>query len=183
MLRTLAIVSASALVLAACESTTSLPYQASTQNVIAAQQALNETEAKVSVAPFSAASGVAKPTCRMAGQLDVAPGTDIQSYIRNAFEAEMFMADLLDANGTSIRGHIEDVQVSTFGTGSWTLVMSVSSDHLPEGYQVTSSHGFATSFSAYMACQNASVAFNSAVQALLSDVINHPSFSRLAGAQ
>jgi len=182
MLRTFAIISASALLLAACESTSSMPYQASTQNVIAAQEALNQTDAKLSLAPFSASPDVSKPTCRMAGQLDVAPGTDIQSYIRNAFEAEMFMANLHNSNGSIIRGHVESVDVSTFGTGSWTLVMSVSSDHLPEGYRVSSTHEFASSFSAYMACQNASVAFNPAVQSLLSDVITHPSFPRLAGA-
>lgn len=172
--------SAVILFLGACESTSSLPYTTSAQNVIAAQRALVEADAQISVGQFTAAEGVEKPTCRMMGQLDVAPGKDVATFIRDAFEAEIFATGRLDPEATAVRGEVESIEMNTLGTGSWTLSLRVSSEANPQGYSVTTQHSFASSYSAYSACQNAATAFNPAVQALLNDVVTHPDFGSLA---
>jgi uncharacterized lipoprotein YajG len=172
--------SAALVFIAACESTSSLPYSTSAQNVIAAQQVLADADAQLSVGAFTASEGVAKPTCRMMGQLDVAPGKDIATFIRDAFEAEIFATGRLAPQATAVRGEVQAAEMSTIGTGDWTISLHVSSDANPQGYTVTTSHSFASSYSAYSACQNAATAFNPAVQALLNDVVTHPQFATLA---
>ncbi|MGY6662318.1 MAG: hypothetical protein ACXIVO_08350 [Glycocaulis sp.] len=179
MKRLVSIAVFSAIVLAACESTSSLPYQPSTQNVLAAQRALASSDANLSVGAFSAADGVGKPTCRLMGQLDIAPGKDVATFIRDAFEAELFQTGRLNDEAPRVRGVVEAVDVDTVGTGHWTLTLRVASDANPDGYTVTSTHTFSSSFSAYSACQNAATAFNPAVQSLLNAVVTHPEFSSL----
>lgn len=183
MSRKIIALSAAVVCLAACESTSAIPYQPSTQNVIAAQRVLQPANATVAVGSFSAAEGVAKPTCRMAGQLDIAPGKDVPTFIRDAFESELFMSGAYAAEGVQISGHVEDLQVNTFGTGSWTITLALTSPSNPTGYRVTTTHEFASSFSAYSACQNAVTAFNPAVAALLGQAINDPNFASVAGVR
>lgn len=180
-MRKLLAICATALLISACESTTSLPYTTSAQNVIAARDALQSANAEVAVAAFTAASGVSKPTCRLMGQLDVAPGEDIATFIRDAFEAEMLATGRLSSEAPGVSGVVERVEMNTVGTGSWTISLSVSSEANPTGYTVTTTHNYASSFSAYSACQNAATAFNPAVQSLLNDVVTHPDFATLAG--
>jgi len=172
---------AALLFLSACESTSSLPYTNSAQNVIAAQRALVAADTQISVGQFTQAEGVGKPTCRMMGQLDVAPGKDISDFIRDAFESEIFATGRLNADAVSVRGHVESIEMNTVGTGSWTISLRISSDSNPEGCSVTARHVFASSYSAYSACQNAATAFNPAVQALLNQVVTHPQFASLGG--
>lgn len=181
MFKKLLLVVAAGGLLAACESTSSLPYQVSTQNVIAAQRVLTDDGNNVSVGAFTASEEVEKPICRLAGQLDIAPGQEIETFIRDAFESELFMTGAYDPNGTAITANIDTLAVNTFGTGSWEIAMTVQSEADPVGYQVTSTHTFASSFSAVAACQNAATSFNPAVQNLLSDVVNHPGFAALTG--
>lgn len=179
MRHTILVAVVSAVALAACESTSSLPYQVSTQNVLAAQRSLAEAEASVSVGAFTAAEGVGKPTCRLMGQLDIAPGKSVHTFIRDALEAELFQTGRLNDSAPAIRGVVESIDVDTMGTGHWTLTLHVASDANPTGYSVTATHTFASSFSAYSACQNAATAFNPAVQSLLNAVVTHREFSSL----
>lgn len=173
------------LALAACETTTAIPYQASTQNVISAQRTLKPSDTKVTLGAFTASGTEAdKPTCRAMGQLDVAPGKSIESFVRDAFQTELFMAGAYDErSSTSIAGHVDRVDVNTMGTGSWTITLTVKSTTLPAGYTVSTTFPFASSFSAVSACKNAAAAFNPTVQDVLSKVVNHPNFGKLTGAQ
>lgn len=173
------------LALAACETTTAIPYQASTQNVISAQRTLKPANTKVTLGAFTANGTEAeKPTCRAMGQLDVAPGKSVEAFIRDAFQSELFMAGAYDeASAASISGQVDRVEVNTMGTGSWTLAITVKSTTFPEGYSVTTTFPFASSFSAISACQNAVSAFNPAVQDLLGKVVSHPNFGKLSGAR
>jgi len=182
-LRTIMAIAASTFVLAACETSSNvMSYQASTQNVITAQSILRDAGATVSVGSFTAADSVQKPMCRMDGRLDIAPGVDIQTYVRNALQTELFATGAYGERGTVITGHVESIDVKTFGAGMWTMVLTVRSSADPQGYTVTGTQPYSSSFSAYQACQNAVAAFNPAVQALLSEVISHPGFPALAGA-
>lgn len=173
----------SALSLSACETTTAIPYQASTQNVITAQRTLKSEGSKVSLGSFNAgARGVAKPTCRAMGQLDIAPGKTIESFIRDAFQTELFMANGYDENADiQISATVDSVDVNTMGTGSWKIAMTVKSNAYPQGYTVNTDYSFATSFSAVNACQNAVSAFNPAVQDLLGRVVSSSKFPTLTG--
>lgn len=173
------------LAVAACETTTAIPYQASTQNVISAQRTLKPAGTKVTLGAFTASGKEAdKPTCRAMGQLDVAPGKSIEAFVRDALQSELFMAQAYDESaGASISGNIDRVDVNSVGTGSWTIAMTVKSTTFPDGYSVSTTYPFASSFSAVSACKNAVAAFNPAVQDLLGKVVSHPSFGKLAGAR
>ncbi|MEM5515920.1 hypothetical protein WNY37_03090 [Henriciella sp. AS95] len=175
------VVAASVLLLGACETTSSRPYKASTSNIMAAQDAM-PTNAKVTVGEFTAAEGIdTSPTCRAMGALEVAPGQTPVEYIHDAFQEELFAAGLIASGAPAISGEITELSFNSFGTGSWTVALNVSSPSLPEGYTVTTEYDFKTSFSAISACQNVIDAFQPTVSDLLGKVVNDPQFPALAG--
>lgn len=172
-----------AMSLAACETTTSYPYQPSTQNVMAFQSALAPSNTKVQLGAFTRDPGInTTPACRMMGPIDVAPGKSMEQYLKDAFQTELFQAGVLSANtGATINGRIDAVDLNTVGTGSWSLTMTLTSSADAAGYQVSTSFPFSSSFSAVSACKNASAAFGPAVNDLISKAVSNPGFSRLAG--
>jgi hypothetical protein len=172
-----------AMSLAACETTTSYPYQPSTQNVMAFQSALAPSNTKVQLGAFTRDPGInTTPACRMMGPIDVAPGKSMEQYLKDAFQTELFQAGVLSANsGATINGRIDAVDLNTVGTGSWSLTMTLTSSADATGYQVSTSFPFSSSFSAVSACKNASAAFGPAVNDLISKAVSNPGFSRLAG--
>ena len=169
-------------VLAACETTSSRPYKASTENILAIQQAMHSSSSKVQIGNFTAADGVnVEPTCRAMGALEVAPGQSPVTYIKDAFQEELFNAGVYDiTSGMQINAQITELKFNSFGTGSWTVAMKVSSDSLPEGYTTHVEYSFKTSFSAISACQNVIDAFQPTVSELLNRVVRDPNFVRLA---
>ena len=181
-LKLLTLATASVFVVAACETTSSRPYKASTENIMAAQTAYKDSDAKLTVGSFSAAEGVdVNPTCRALGAIEVAPGQTPVEYIRDAFQEELFTAGLIDANGTKVNGTIENLAFNSFGTGSWDVSLKLSSEALPEGYVVSTSQEFKTSFSAINACQNVIDAFQPTVASLLNNAVTDPKFKTLTG--
>ncbi len=169
--------------LAACDTTSPVAaYSPSTPNVLAFQSALKPTGKTVKVGDFTASEGIAPPTCRFAGRLDVTSGKPIEQYIKDALQTELFTAQVYDVNApVQINGHLDEVKVNTFGTGSWTLGMQITSSVDPTGYHVETTRTFASSYSAVSACRNATSAFAPTVQDLLSQVVNNPGFARAAG--
>lgn len=178
-------IAGAALALAGCETTTSYPYQPSTQNVMAFQSALAPSNTKVQLGAFTRNQAInTTPNCRMLGPVDVAPGKTMETYIRDAFQAELFQAGVLSSSsGAAISGRLDAVDLNTMGTGSWTLTMSLTSSADPSGYQVTTTFPFSSSFSAVSACKNASAAFGPAVNDLIAKAVANPGFARLAGRQ
>lgn len=181
-LATIAALSAGAL-LAGCETTTSYPYQASTQNVIAFQQTLGTN--KVRLGAFTRDPGInTTPSCRMLGPVDVSPGKTMEQYIHDAFQTELFQAGALVQSGApTIMGRLDAVDLNTVGTGTWSLTLTLTSDRDSAGYQVTSSHSFSSSFSAASACNNAAAAFGPAVNALIAKAIADPGFRRITATR
>jgi hypothetical protein len=167
---------------AGCDTTTAVaPYSASTPNVLAFQSSLKSSGGTVRVGDFSSPDS-AKPSCRLAGGLDVTAGKSYGEYIKDAMQTELFAAQVYDVNSpVTITGSVDEVKVNTFGTGSWSLGLQVKSNRDPVGYHVRVVHNFATSYSAYSACKNATAAFAPAVQDLLGLVVNNPSFAKLTG--
>jgi uncharacterized lipoprotein YajG len=178
-----AAMAAAALILAGCDTTSAVAsYTPSTPNVLAFQSALKSKGTMVKVGDFSAADSIEQPGCRMAGTLDVTSGKPIQEYIKNALQTELFTAQVYDVNGpVTISGNVDTVKVNTFGTGAWTLAMTVTSNVDPVGYRVEIVRQFATSYTAIAACQNATNAFAPSVQDLLGQVVNNPGFAKLTG--
>lgn len=183
-LLSLACVLGASFLLTACETTSSSPYKASTQNVIGLKSTLASRGATVRLAEFTSASGVPdKPMCRGLGPVDVAPGKTLPQFVREAMQEELFLAGAYDdAANVAVRARIDAVEMDSFGTGAWRLTMTVSSDRDPSGYQVSTDYPFASSFSAISACRNAANAFGPAVQDLLGKVVRDRRFAQLAGA-
>lgn len=169
-----------AMLVTGCSTTNSIPYKASTGNVIAIQQTLESQGKKVSVGEVAMAAGVEEsPTCRLMGPIKVAPGKTLAQYIEEAFIEELFMAKAYSPTSkAAINARIENIKFSSISPASWDIAMSVSSPN-SSGYTVSVNYGFDTSFDAYSACKNVADAFGPAVQSLLGKVVTHPQFSTL----
>ncbi len=175
-------VAAASLVLAGCETTSSRPYKASTENIIALQKSLANSGNKVQVGAFSVASGVdTELTCRAMGAIDVSPGKDAVAFIQDAFREELFEAGAYDAeNGRVIKGQITEFNADSWGKGKWEVGLMLSSDSLPNGLNVNTVYEFKSSFSAIKACQNVVDAFTPTVQQLIKQAVEHSDFAKLA---
>jgi hypothetical protein len=171
------------LLLAACDTTSPVAsYTAYTPNVLAFQNAMKTKGVTVKVGDFTLAGGVEKPGCRMVGGLDVTAGKPLEAYVKDAFQTELFTAQVYDVNSPlTITGQLDEVKVNTFGTGSWSLGLKVTSNRYPEGYHVHVVRNFSTSYVATAACQNATNAFAPTVQALIGEVVADPNFGKLVG--
>jgi hypothetical protein len=172
---------APALLVSGCETTNSIPYKASTANVISIQQSLQAQGRKVSLGSVSMASGVEEnPLCRLMGPVKVAPGKSLPQYIKDAFQEELFMAQVYQPGApVVIDGRIEALKFSSVSPASWEIAMSVNSNLSP-GYSVAVKFPFETSWTAISACKNVADAFAPAVQELLKQVVTHPEFASLA---
>jgi hypothetical protein len=170
------------LLLSGCETTNSIPYKASTSNVIAIQQNLQSQGKTVKVGSISLAPGVDESLmCRMNGPVKVAPGKSLAQYIKEAFQEELFLAQVYKTDApATINGRLDAVSFSSVSPASWNITMQVSSNYSP-GYTVSVKYPFATSWTAYSACKNVADAFGPAVQELLQEVVRNPQFSSLAG--
>jgi hypothetical protein len=172
---------AAVLCITGCETTNSIPYKASTANIIAIQQTLKAGGKQVSIGSVSMAPGVDEsPLCRLMGPVKVAPGKTPSQYIRDAFEEELFAAGVYAPHATTvIDGTITGLSFSSVSPASWNISMAVKSNSSP-GYTVSTKYDFGTSFTAYSACKNVADAFGPAVQELLKEVVSDPQFKTLA---
>jgi hypothetical protein len=166
--------------LSGCETTNpGVPYQTSTENVIAIQQNLQAQ--KVSVSAINLSPGVDDhPMCRLNGPLTVAPGKTLGQYIKDAFVQELFAGQAYSPNAPAIQGQIESLNFSSVTPASWKITMSVKSA-TSAGYTVSIKYPFDTSWTAAGACRNVATAFAPAVSELLHQVVIDPRFAQLAG--
>lgn len=176
----LAIAFVSSILITGCSTTNSIPYKASTNNIITLQNKLKQTNTKVNLGDFVMAKGVdEEPTCRMMGPIKVAPGKTLSTYIKEAFQEELFMAQAYDtSSSTTIEGRIEKIAFSSISPANWEIALHVSSNKSP-GYTTTVKYNFDTSYSAASACKNVADAFGPAVQELLGQVVNNSKFDEL----
>lgn len=163
-----------------CATTNSIPYKASTANVVSLQQTLKPEGIKVTVGEIAAADGVEESVmCRMMGPVKVAPGKTLSQYIKEAFEEELFMAQVYDPNSQIVlNGRIEQLSFSSIAPANWKITLSISSNRNP-GYTVAVDYKFNTSFDAWSACRNVADAFGPAVQELLKQVVSDARFKSL----
>lgn len=117
--------------------------------------------------------------CRLMGPVKVSPGKTLPQYIKEAFQEELFMAQVYQADSNNIiEAKIEALSFSSVSPASWNITMSVKSNN-SNGYSVSVKYPFDTSFTAYSACKNVADAFAPAVQELLKQVVNDPQFISL----
>ena len=167
--------------LGGCETTNSIPYKASTETVISIQQTMQAQGKKVSLGKVAFAPGVEEsPTCRLLGPVKVAPGKTPSQYIKDAFQEELFMAQVYQPKAPNvIDGRIEALSFSSMSPAIWNITMTVKSN-VSDGYTVTTKYPFDTSWTAYSACKNVADAFGPAVQELLKAVVTDSRFGDLA---
>lgn len=179
LLKTTSVI-AVAILMVGCSTTNSIPYKASTSNVITLQNTLKQSNIKVNLGTFSMASGVDENLmCRMMGPVKVAPGKSLATYIKEAFQEELFLAQSYDTNApVIIEGRIEKLAFSSVSPANWEITMRVSSNK-SQGYSVSTKYNYETSFDAWSACKNVADAFSPAVQELLRQVTANPQFSHL----
>lgn len=170
----------SALLAAGCETTNSIPYKASTTNVITIQQSMQAQGKKVSIGQVDAATGVDQnPNCRLVGPVTVAPGKSLAQYIKEAMTEELFLAQVYQPNAASVLdARIEELSFSSTSPAYWSIKLNVKSNH-SEGYTVAVKYGFDTSWSAQSACKNVTDAFGPAIQELLKQVVTNQKFALL----
>lgn len=174
-------ISCSLLFMTGCETTTTRPYAASTENVLKFQSVLKSSGQKVALGSFSENSEIGTLNCRLNGPVDVSSGKSRAEYIKNAMQTELFMAEVyaVDA-GTTITGSLDSLTFSSVSPASWEIEFSVASNK-SDGFSLTTKYPFKTSYSAYNACKNVADSFGPAVQQLIRDIINHNEFPALVG--
>ncbi|MGF1543629.1 MAG: hypothetical protein ACFB00_03855 [Parvularculaceae bacterium] len=180
-IKSIALVGAAAIALAACETTSTRPYEPSVENVLSIQAARADAEQKLKTGSATAAEGVdVDLSCRALGSLEVAPGKTPLEYISSALQAELFQAGVYDqAAGSAIDIVVSELKFNSFGTGKWEVTMSLSSPNLPDGYSVDVDYEFKTSWSALSACQNVIDAFQPTVSTLIKKAVDDPRFKQL----
>jgi hypothetical protein len=174
------VLAAMAAVLAGCDTTNTIPYKVSTDNVVAIQNALHGK--KISLGEITLAPGVSEHVgCRLAGDVAVAPGKTPHEYIKDALKDELFAAQVYDpAASTTISGEIEDFGFSSVSPAHWLVKLRIRSNASPDGYVVETNYHFDTSFSAISACRNVANAFGPAVSDLIHVAVTNPKFVELA---
>lgn len=166
----------SATALAGCDSYISQQYQANPQNTIALQQIASSGK-KANVSTVQLAGNVpTRPTCRLAGPIDIGGGNDAATVIKQAILTELLAADVYKGNGTPLSVIVTKLDPDTFA-GTWTIAMTVST---PKGsLDVERVTKYSTSFSAVAACNNTATAFNQALSLTILDVVQNPKFRSL----
>jgi ABC-type uncharacterized transport system auxiliary subunit len=174
-----AVIAVATLILAGCDTTNTIPYKVSTDNVIAIQSALRGK--KVTLGNFNLAPAVSEQVgCRLAGDVVVAPGKTPHDYIKEAFKDELFAAQVYQPGApVTIDGQIEEFGFSSVSPAHWLLKLHVRSN-VSEGYTVEVNYDFDTSWTAYSACKNVADAFGPAVSQLIHEVVANPNFAELA---
>lgn len=170
------------LLVSACDSSSTVPYRASTDNVLQLQSKLGDSGVQINLADFSLEGDKEVDFgCRLLGDLDATAGKTVENYIRDAFKDELFLAQAYaDTGAVTINGLINEVDFSSFDS-RWDLAVTFSSNLYPDGYVVEITHDFKGAFSAISACRNASNAFGPAVEVLLNKTVAHPLFTKLIG--
>lgn len=168
------------MIIVGCSTTNSMPYKASTNNIIVLQNNLKPTNTKVTLGNFSLANGVEEELmCRLLGPVKVAPGKTLSTFIKEAFQEELFLAQAYDTNAPiKIEGKIERLSFSSVSPANWEIAMRVSSNK-SAGYSVAVKYNYDTSFDAFSACRNVADAFSPTVQELLRQVVTNPQFNQL----
>lgn len=162
--------------LTACDSYVAQQYQSNPQNAIALQSVAASGK-RATVVSATLAEGVeARPTCRLAGPIDLGGGQDAASVVREALLAELLAGGVYKANGTPLTVTVTKLDPDTFA-GTWDIGLSISS---PKGsMSILETTKYSTSFTAVAACNNTATAFNRALSNTILRTIQDPRFKNI----
>ena len=168
---------AAGFILAGCDTYTAQQYQSSPENVIALQSVAASGK-RASVGSVTTANGVVtRPTCRLAGPIDLGGGLDVPSVIKQALQSEFLAGNIYSQDGTPLNVVLTELTPDSVN-GKWTIGLNASSPK-GQGFDVNTVHNFSTSFSAISACNNTADAFNRVLAKAINMVVSHPQFTGL----
>jgi hypothetical protein len=155
-------------------------YAVSTENLMVLKSLASKAN-KVNVGEFTDSGKNEKAVmCRLATPIGTPKGETFASYIKNAFQKELLIADLYDPKAkNTISANVNDVYGSTvLGNAYWSFDVTVKSSN-GKSYNVKSRYDYESSFSAMSACSEMQRSFPLAVQKLIGKIITHPKFVEL----
>lgn len=173
-----AVVSA-ALLLQACTSPTVPVYQTSAANLIRLSQL--DRNKKLAVGSVTSRVDFNKVSlCRLAGAISLPGNESLEDFVRGALIKELVTSGVYRQEaGSIINLEITDIHFISVTPAYWRISARVSSPKYTQGYQVSIKQRFDTSYDAISACGNTADALVTAVQALITAILNHPKFTSL----
>jgi hypothetical protein len=176
-IKTIALPALIALSLSACDTYTAQQYQSSAANTISLQQLAARGE-RATVGEVILAEGIQpRPTCRLAGPLDLGGGDNLTETIKQAIQTELLAGGVYKPGATPISINVVALTPDSM-KGQWTIGLQVYSTR-SSGFTVQSVTEFSTSFSAVAACGNTATAFNRALSAAINMMVSDPRFAQL----
>lgn len=116
--------------------------------------------------------------CRMAGPVNPPQGQPFSEYIRGAFVSELKLAKKFDKNSPiTLKAKVDKVDFSSV-SGKWKFDLTIISSN-GQSLNVSEVYDYHTALGAVQACNNASKAFQPAVQNLISNILTHEQFPTL----
>lgn len=170
-----------AVMLAACMPPSGIPYSTSFENIDKMKK-VAAGAVKLRIGDFILSKdATVSLQCRLAGKLDVSPGTTIPDFVKEAVQKEFAAAGLYDHAATNaVSMNIHSIDLKSFTNASWSISVHISSNSYA-GYPITINHPFQDTFDGFKACSLAASSFGSAVRQLIGAMIDHPDFAKLIG--
>ena len=166
------------LVLQGCSTPRTAMYSPSIDNQMTLKKMKASIKTGIEIGNFTSTNEKRSVQCRMVS-VD-SPGNKIFSkYIRDAYQAELYLADIYPTDdGVIITGNLNDVSVSTAGSGHWDISLTLNSSN-GETMNIENSYPFPSSFRANQACSNAAYTFGEAVQDTVNKTLKSGKFRML----
>ena len=155
-------------------------YSVSTENLLSLRT-ISGTTGKVNLGEFTdSGRGEHAVMCRLATPIGTPKGETFASYIKNALEKELIIANMYDQNAKrTITANLDKIYGSTtIGDAYWDFILTVRSNN-GISYKVHSRYDYESSFTAMSACSEMQRSFPLAVQKLIANIIHHHKFKSL----
>lgn len=179
MRRSALVLTATAILLTACETPTTQRYAIAPNNNVAIKT-IGATG--IGVGTFMPPASFSE-TCRALGPLRVADNLTHTQYIQRAFEDELKVAGAFAASDArvTLTGKVTRLESSSsrgLTGGSWNIDLDLASSN-GQRMSVADYYEFDSGFSAPEACRQTAEAFSRAVQNLIGKAARNPSFAAL----
>lgn len=166
----------SLLVLNGCATFKTNNYGVSPENMEKLQSYSDQGANKIAAQRLTSFKpGINSVKCRGAS-LELPNGMSFEEYISNALITEIRLARLYsETTEKTLKGHLEIIDLETFGDGQWTLKASFTTSTGSQ-FSINSNYTFDADFAGLKACQEAAQHFVPAVNQFNRKVITHPIF-------
>jgi len=166
------------LVLQGCSTPRTAMYSPSIDNQMTLKKMKMSIKNGVEIGNFTDTDETRSVQCR-AISIDSTGNKTFSKYIRDAYQAELYLADIYPADdGVVITGTLNDISVSTAGSGHWDISLTLQSSN-GRTMNIENSYPFPSAFSAAQACANAAYTFGEAVQDTVNKTLKNGRFRML----